>query len=255
MIAKQLKSSVIILDRKPDVVSGRIAALAAWPIFGGEDPVEQPKPGDPANDQGNQGNGAGQTTTTPAGGLQDNDQISRLKDDPEALTTLLRQVQNLEADLKAVSSERDSFQEEKDQAARLQMSKEQQLQTDLDNANLQIERMQAVISQAAIKNAILEQGDYSWHSITQMMAELDPKNYDVDIDLDNGKAVVSGMESEVKRIADKCPWLVKSSAKTESSAGGRRTAGSPPRPPANQEQQKAKRDALISRFPVIAQGR
>lgn len=237
--------------------------LSAWPIFGGEGD-ETTTTTTTTQDDGTTtttGNDTTTTTTgndktTTAGGSGSDDVISKLQSDPNALNQLLQQVQNLQNDLKTVTGKHDALQQEKDQQARSQMSKEQQLQTDLDNATVALEKMDRVIRRVALENAVLEHKDVQWHSIRQMMAELKDDEYDVDVDLDGGCATVTGIKDAVNRISKECPWLVANKANNPvgSSTQTRRTAGNPPRSPGNQDQQKAKRAGLISRFPAISSG-
>jgi hypothetical protein len=108
----------------------------------------------------------------------------------------------------------------------------------------------------ALKNAFLEQGEYQWNSVKQAMSELTEDDYQIDIDLANGNATVTGMDNAVKQIAQKCPWLLKSKAadtdNTTRQTTTRRNTGTPPAPPTGNEAKSAKRADLIKKFPVIA---
>lgn len=197
------------------------------------------------------------TTTT------DEDPIKKLQSDPTALQQLLDQVSKATGDLAKVTKDRDTLATEKDKAARAQLTKEENLQKDLENAQLQIESQHEVIVAMAKQNAFLtSSGDVQWNSIKQAMAELDENNFSVEVDLESRTANVENMNNEVKRIAKDFPWLVKSAANPDGNGtGSGRGPGRPPgtgAPPAPQrtgQPNKQRRDAMMNRFPVLMQNR
>jgi TolA-binding protein len=234
------------------------------PIFGGTAPAppDQQAQGQPATVTVTPGAPAGDQQQQSAGGdqqQQNDDPISKLQNDPQAITQLVNQLDKLQKDLSKVSGERDQLTQAQQQAERAQQTREQQLETDLQNAQAQLEKMERVIRTTAITNAFLSNSDYQWNSVRQALAELDDNNYDIDIDLDNGIATVSGMENEVKRIAQASPWLLKNKAEDKQdnngSSGTRKPAsGKPPAPPKPDADKQSKRADLIKKFPVIATG-
>jgi hypothetical protein len=230
--------------------------LSSFPFFGGTTPEntttteEKPK---------TEVTKTAPPATTPT--VETEDPIAKLQSDPNALRDLLNQVNKLTADHQNATNALTEIEKEKEKQARAQMSKEEQLNTDLENANLQIEKMNNVIRTVALQNAfVTKSGDTQWNSIKQAMAELDENNYTIDIDLDNGVAEVNGIDNEVKRISKDFPWLVKSAGVTDVNGGARgpgrpRTTGAPPAPPKGNEAKKDRRDSLMNRFPVLMQGR
>lgn len=204
------------------------------------------------------------TEVAPAGGVED-DPLTKLAADPNALGQLLSQVDKLQSDLKKVTGERDKFVSDQEAEQRKQQTREQQLETDLQQRDAVIQQMDAVIRNMAIGNAMLSQPDIQWHSVKQAMAELNPEAFDIDVDLEHGTANVNGIETESKRIARECEWLVKKAGSDNSGSGsaGTRTStstkprgsGSPPSPLNGSDVKSQKRSDLMKRFPVIAHGR
>ena len=234
--------------------------LKAWPFFGGTTPTPEAGPGtteDPEN----------KPNSTPGGNTStEEDPIKKLQSDPNALQQLLQQVSKTSADLANVSKERDTLAQEKDKAARAQLTKEENLQKDLEAAQAQVEVYHEVVinvsKQMEFLNAAGAAG-IQFNSLRQAMAELDDNNYKIDVDVDNRQAVIDGIDNEVKRIAKENPWLVKNAANNDDqNNGGQRRpgrpagTGAPPTPPrGNQGGKQQRRDGLMNRFPVLMQGR
>jgi hypothetical protein len=175
------------------------------------------------------------------------------------LTQLLSQVQALTTKLGEVTTERDGYKTKEESTRRAQQTKEEQLQTDLDKANARNEKLFNILRQKVVENAIGAQSNYEWHSIKQVMAELNGEAFEVDIDEDALTGTVKGIESEIKRIATQCPWLV-SKDKSKPSGDGQtprpqRPSGGPVAPPTSADAKLSKRAALIKKYPVIVQGK
>jgi hypothetical protein len=206
--------------------------------------IEEPKP----------------AATTPPPEEPKEDPIAKLQNDPNALTQLLSQVQALTTKLGEVTTERDGYKTKEESTRRAQQTKEEQLQTDLDKANLRNEKLFNILKQKVVENAIGAQSNYEWHSIKQVMAELNGEAFEVDIDEEALTGTVKGIESEIKRIATQCPWLV-SKDKSKPSGGDdgkprpQRPSGSPVAPPTSGDAKLSKREALIKKYPVIVQGK
>lgn len=208
--------------------------------------IEEPKP-------------AASTTTTPTEPAED--PIAKLQQDPNALSQLLSQVQALTSKLGEVTTDRDSLKTKQDQQARAQQTKEEQLQTDLDNERLRNEKLFNILRAKVVENAISNAKGYEWHSTKQVMAELNQDAYEVNIDEDKLEGTVSGIDTEIKRIAQQCPWLVSKDKTTPSNnqqtQRPTRPSGTPVAPPGGggTDAKAAKREALIKKYPVIMQGR
>ena len=205
--------------------------------------IEEPKP----------------TATTPLPEEPKEDPIAKLQNDPNALQTLLSQVQALTTKLGEVTTERDGYKTKEESTRRAQQTKEEQLQTDLEKANQRNEKLFNILKTKIVENAIANAKGFEWHSTKQVMAELNPEAFEVDIDEDKLEGTVSnGIEAEIKRIAQQCPWLV-SKDKTKTPDDGkpppRRPSGGPVAPPTSNDSKAAKREALIKKYPVIVQGR
>lgn len=177
---------------------------------------------------------------------------------PEAIADLLKQLNDATKTIKDLQGKTQNYEKEKANAARAQQSREEQLESDLVEAQKIISNMDSVIRHTAIVNAIQGMKDYEFHSAKHVLNELDPNSYDVDVDLENGTATVNGIESEIKRVAKEMPWLV---AQTKSAGGmnsrnsGIRPSGAPPANPNGDSDKVARREALMKKFPVISHGR
>ena len=232
--------------------------LAMRPIFGGTTPgTESPPATDPATSTPATGSAAQSGSDTSAGG-DSATQTETLVNDPNAIKSLLQQVDKLQKDLQKTVGERDTLTAKQAEVERAQMNKEQQQAQDIENLTNQVEQQHRVIETMALRNAFLEQSDYQWNSVRQAMSELTDEDYQIDIDMANGNATVSGMDRAAARIAKECPWLLKGKAAPESNGSHAPRAprsGSAPAPPSGDAGKVAKRADLIKKFPVIAQGR
>lgn len=236
--------------------------LDSYPFFGGTTPETT---------AGTSGDPQGKTENQPSGGTgAEEDPIKKLQSDPTALQQLLQQVSKQSSDLANVAKERDTLATEKEKQARAVASKEENLQKDLESAQFQIEAQHEVIVGMAKNNAFLSaamSANVQFHSLKQAMAELDENNFSVDVNLDERKADVQGIENEVKRIAKDFPWLVKTTANNDEQGGSGRGPGRPPHRPGgtgappqapkggSQGNKGQRRDSMMNRFPVLMQGR
>lgn len=242
-------------------VSAFEQALASWPIFGGTSPEGGATEGKPAETVTIEGKILDKTEESAGGNIENEPEEIVNPADPEAISKLTKQLEAANKLAQEATNTANSYKQKEQQAARAQQTKEEQLQTDLDNAQQIIQQQDAVIKNSAVTNALLGQKNFEWHSVRQVMAELADDEYQVDIDFDSGQAVVSGIEDAAKRIAKDCPWLVsKDKATDQSTAQGNgngngarvRGSGTPPRPPTQQGEKTARRAELSKRFPVIA---
>ena len=185
------------------------------------------------------------------------DPIAKLQADPNALSQLLSQVQALTTKLGEVTTDRDSLKTKQDAQTRAQQTKEEQLQTDLDNERLKNQKLFNILKAKVVENAIGAQNNFEWHSVKQVMAELNNDAFEVDIDEEALTGTVKGIESEIKRIAQQCPWLVsKDKSKTpDNQQRPQRPSGGPVSPPTSGDAKLSKREALIKKYPVIVQGK
>lgn len=236
-------------------LDARTAALRVGPIFGGTSNEPPPAGGAPPQPDPN-AQGGQPDPNAQAGQPDPNAPPDQISNDPKVIAQLLKQVSDLQKTLSSTTAERDKFVEDQQKAERAQQTREQQLETDLANSQAAVEKMDRVIRTMAVQNAFLSAADIQWNSVRQAMAELDDSAYDIDVNLDGGTATVNGIESEVKRIAEKCPWLVKAAAADEGNNGNppkprKPASGTPPAPPNNNEAKVAKRADLMKRFPAI----
>lgn len=226
------------------------AAKATLPIFGGEQDevatdessgTEDKASSDTAVDNGND------ASATP-----------ELTQNPEAMADLLKQLNDATKQIKDLQNKTSSYEKEKQNAARAQQTREEQLEADLTDAQQTIAKMDSVIRHTAMINAIQSMKDYEFHSSRHVLNELDPNAFDVDVDLENGTAIITGIEGEIKRVAKEMPWLV-AQAKSGNLNGGKspmpRSSGAPPGNPNGDAAKVARRADLMKKFPVISHGR
>lgn len=179
---------------------------------------------------------------------------------PEKVTELLKQVTELTGKLNALSKENENFKNKEQEAIRAQQSREETLEQDLNDAQQTIHQMDQVIRYTAIVNAIQSNPDLEFHSAKHVLRELDMDALDLDVDLENGTATVSGIDNELKRIARECEWLVKRNNKAEAATTTAakpkaRPSGTPPAPPGANGSKANRRQELSKRFPVIMHNR
>jgi len=244
------------IDGKTVLVNPLEAARAALPIFGGEQTTAT-APSVAGEEDDASGGTEGATGADSAVDSSDGASTEDLGKNPEAIADLLKQLNDATKTIKDLQSKTQKYETEKAQAVRAQQTREQQLETDLQEAQQTIARMDAVIRHTAIVNAIQGMKDYQFHSARHVLNELDSNAFDVDVDLENGTATVTGIESEIKRVAKEMPWLVaqeKSSNSTGKSPAPR-SSGAPPGNPNGDAAKVARRAELMKKYPVIAHGR
>lgn len=181
-----------------------------------------------------------------------------LTQNPEAMADLLKQLNEATKQIKELQGKTASYEKEKAQATRAQQTREEQLETDLNDAQQTIASMDSVIRHTAIVNAIQGMKDYQFHSARHVLNELDPNAFDVDVDLQNGTATVTGIEAEIKRVAKEMPWLVaqekNGNLMSKNTVAGR-SSGAPPANPNGDSAKVSRRAELMKKFPVISHGR
>lgn len=179
-----------------------------------------------------------------------------LSKNPEAIADLLKQLNDATKTIKELQGKTETYEKERAQTIRAQQTREEQLAQDLNEAQQTIAQMDSVIRHTALINAIQGMKDYQFHSARHVLNELDPNAFDIDVDLQNGTAIVTNIENEIKRVAKEMPWLV-AQAKNESGNKNSvpRSSGAPPANPNGDADKVARREALMKKFPVIAQGR
>ena len=180
-----------------------------------------------------------------------------LSKNPEAIADLLKQLNEATKTIKDLQGKTESYEKEKAQQARAQQTREEQLEQDLTEAQQVIAKMDSVIRHTAIVNAIQGIKDYEFHSARHVLNELDPNSFDVDVDLENGTATVTGIETEIKRVAKEMPWLVAQSRNSGQMGKNPvpRSTGAPPANPNGDADKVSRRAELMKKFPVISHGR
>lgn len=224
-------------------------AKASLPFFGGE-PEE-----DVENDSttvSSEGDSASAVTTD--NGTSNTETLTQ---NPEAVADLLKQLNEATKQIKELQGKTASYEKEKANAVRAQQTREQQLETDLQEAQQTIAKMDSVIRHTAMINAIQGMKDYEFHSARHVLNELDPNSFEIDVDIENGTATITGIENEIKRVAKEMPWLVAQNKGTVQGNQVRipRSSGAPPGNANSDAAKVARRSELMKKFPVIAHGR
>ena len=227
------------------------AAKNALPFFGG---VEEEAPESPSPSADESVTPA-QDSTVEASPGGDSGKTSELS--PEQIADLLKQVSDSNRKLTEATAKLSEYENKEKSAARAQQTREQVLEQDLADAQQTIARMDAVIRQTALINAIQGAKDIEFHSAKHVLRELDPNVVELDVDLENGTATVSGIDTELKRIARECDWLVKKNSVPTQDTKMRapRGSGAPPSSPNGSNDKASRRQELINRYPVISHGR
>lgn len=221
-------------------------AKAALPIFGGTNPEPDEQQ---ENNSQQQGDGGGDPKSP--------EQIS-----PEDVQKLVSKVADLTSKVTTLQTENDGYRQEDDKKRREAQGREQTLTEDLDKAQQTIAQMDGVIKYVATVNAILNnESGISFHDPSDIVSKLDFDAFDLDVDLENGKASVKGIENELKRIAKEKSWLVKTGSQEQSQEqqppAPPKSSGKPPANNGGQGGNKAQqqRGAMEAKWPILAQGR
>ena len=176
---------------------------------------------------------------------------------PEQIADLMKQVAESNKRLSEVNTKLSEYENKEKSEARAQQTREQVLEQDLNDAQQTIARMDAVIRQTALINAIQGAKDIEFHSAKHVLRELDPNVVELDVYLENCTATVSGIDVELKRIARECDWLVKKNGVPTQGMEKRapRGSGAPPSSPNGSNDKASRRQELVNRYPVISHGR
>ncbi|HPE52944.1 MAG TPA: hypothetical protein PK852_02395 [Mesotoga prima] len=226
-------------------------AKMAMPFFGGEEEAKASE-----ETSGEQATATAETETT-AEESGDVSTSQKLAENPEAVADLLKQLSEATKTIKDLSKKNEGYENERKQAERAQQTREQQLEGDLHDAQQTIAQMDAVIRHTAAINAIQNLKDYQFHSARHVLNEIDPNEFEITVDLQNGTATVEGIENAAKRVAKDMPWLVAQASgdKQSRNVSSPRNSGNPPSNPNSGADKAARRSDLMKKFPVIAAGR
>ena len=234
------------------VVNPLAAAKLALPIFGG---VEGTTDVEESSATESNTDSTGDSVSEPSSG--GDTAAENLTKNPEAIADLLKQLNDATKTIKDLQTKTSSYEKEKAQSARAQQTREEQLEQDLVETQQMVAKMDAVIRHTALINSIQGMKDYEFHSARHVLNELDSNAFDIDVDLENGTATITGIEGEIKRVAKEMPWLV---AQSKSSNGMPknsipRSSGAPPANPNGDADKVSRRNELMKKFPVISHGR
>lgn len=235
----------LIFDKSEPMPLALAKAKSVFPIFGGTSPTEPTQTATTTTTE------PPKTAPKPAGG----DTPKAGEDQTAQIADLLQQVGNLTTQIGTLQTENQGYKQKEEEATRATQTKEQNLQKDLDGANQTIAQMDAVIQHLAKVNAIQSFKDAQWHSARQVLAELRDDEYEINVDLENGTAEVSGMDKALQRIAKECHWLVSKdltqTQQTQTTQTTRQNSGNPPSNPSTAGSAADRRANMISRFSAL----
>lgn len=257
---------------RPITITAIEKAKSVLPIYGGTNPEggtsseggtekKDEKKSESKSDSSSSSSSGNSSSQSAGGGSENSNSNSGSGDTEQQVADLLRQVSELNNKVTSQSTELEGYRTKEQEAQRAAMSEQDRLKSDLESLGKTVEKMDQVIHHLAMINAIQGFKDAEFHEARQVLMELreGDYNFDVDIDLENGQATVSGIEDALKKIAKDKYWLVKNAANGSNGngSGGSRARGSGAAPgsPSNTTTGEARRAEMIKKFPVIAAGR
>lgn len=241
------------------------AAKRALPFFGGTSAEPNADTTDTTNNDTTQSTSSSATTSTDTGNTGGGDAALT----PEAIAALVAKNLELEETAKTAAKKLEGYEKQETEAQKAKMTEIERAQTEIRERDETIVAMDRVVRSMAVENAIMNAKDMKFHSTKHVINELDPTEYEIDVDLKNGTATVSNLDKALKRIATENPWMLVDPAKdnpgnatTTATRGNpnpggatRRGSGAPPSPgAARQSDATQRRSELMKKFPVIARG-
>lgn len=243
-------------------IDPKAAMLAAWPIFGGEPDDPATPPAAPAATPPATPPAAPPPAAPAPGG--DGKGTPPVNVD---VNQLLAQVQTLSSQVSQLTQENQSYKTKETDAENAKKTREQQLETTIQQKDAQLAAAQNLIGQKAMENALLTHKDYQFHDSNDALLSL--KNVEgvkVTVDIDKQIATVEGLDAAIKELAEKKPWMLAKGPQTDDqqqqtppATPPGRPSGRPPAPPANPDAAKVQQRAALGKkysairgAPVIA---
>lgn len=233
-------------------------AKRALPFFGGEDPD------DDTTSTGEQNNNTTQQQNNSPGG-DGNAGTATPELTPEQIAELVAKNLELDKQVKDQGKKLEVYTKAEQEEADKKLTAEQKAQKDIQERDQTIQQMDKVIRTLAVENAIAQSKDLKFHSAKHVINELDPSEYEIDVDLKTGQATISNLDKALKRIAEANPWMVVNAANdnpgngnqqrrnNQNPGGAPRGSGNPPNPGNSRSSDATQRRAdLIKKFPVLA---
>lgn len=214
VLYNESKGGHLFSIEKVNVIMKSEPIFTLWPIvpFGSDendgsnsgDNGSKGNSGQQSNNQGNQGNSQSDNKSgQKSQDADDDDADDEYKDyTPKELRRLAK---DLNKKAKDAEIERDSFKTKVDEEDRKKRTVEENLKTDLDNANARISTLESVNAKLAITNAILNETKYSWNDVEIVAAQLNSQIVKV-----NEDGSVEGIKKELDRVAKDQSFLLKS---------------------------------------------
>lgn len=247
---------------QPLLVNSIEAARQALPFFGGtapDAPAEKTEESDSTSDSTTDA-----SATKSAGG--DGSTLT-----PEQIASIVAQNADLVKTTKDLTGKLDNYTKQEADAEKAKLGDIERRDREIAERDETIVNMDKVIRALAVENAIAQSKDLKFHSTKHVINELDPTEYEIDVDLKTGTAVVSNLDKAMKRIAEANPWMVVDASKDNpggangatrtgnqnpGGAPARRGSGAPPSPGASRQSDATQRRSdLLKKFPVLAAGK
>lgn len=240
------------------VIDPKQAALRAWPIFGGSSPTP------PATDPATPPAQTPPAATPPAAPQQPGgDGKPGTPPVNVDVNQLLAQVQTLSGQVQQLTQENQGYKTKEADAENAKKTREQQLETTIQQKDAQLAAAQNLIGQKALENALLTHKDYQWHDANDALLSLkNAEGVKVTVDIDKQIATVEGLDAAVKDLAEKKPWMLSKgpdqqqqqdpNQQTPPATPVGRATGKPPAPPSNPDATKVQqRQALGKKYSAI----
>lgn len=204
-------------------------------LFGSEDPDEE----DPSDDveNGNPDGGAGGDDSSD--GRDPQKKIRALQEETNRHFELRRQAEE----------ERDQLRQWKEEQDRKSRTEVENLQKDLADRDQRITALTEANKKLVVKNAFLQEQDYTWHNPERALSSVDLSG--VEVNEDGTVKNPDTLKSAIKKLAEDEPYMLKTKDKEEAPPNPRST-GNPPKPGNSQKPTREKvMEGLKSKYPAL----
>lgn len=218
------------------------------PLYGAEDPDDDDDDDD--DDKGKGGKPKGKDDDD-----DDDDDLSGIEDPKDRrIAELSREAAKRRRERNAEKKAREAAESERDKLANAGKSETDQLKAELEKEKERNNSLTGAVTKNLLRNEILENDKYKWHSVEIVMKELDHDELDVDID----ELKVDGLAEQLKKLAKEKPFLLKgkSSENNDDDQGGSGGPGSTGHNPRNGGRRTGgeltQREELLKKYPSLA---
>lgn len=224
------------------------------PLYGAEDPDDDD--GDDDKDKGKtKSKSKGKDKDDDDDDDDDEDDLDSIED-PQArrVVELSREAARRRREKNAEKKRADTAEAELEKIRNAGKSSEEQYKAELEKEKERNATLMGAVTKNLLKTSILENDKYSWHDVSTVMKEIDHDELEVDVE----NLVVDGLDEQLKQLAKKKPFLLKtkSSGKEDEDEGGNGGAGGTGHNPRNGGRRTgggmAQREDLLKKYPSLA---